>query len=50
MCHINVGGLEGWFSLLGGQNIKMNVLIKAKKQDKATKKAWHPGKICSVAT
>lgn len=45
-CHFNVVRLEGWFSLLRGQNIKTNVL-KTPKQSKAIQKAWHPGKIYS---
>lgn len=42
VCHFNVASLEDWFSLLGGQNIKMNML-KTQKQNKAIQKAWHPG-------
>ena len=47
ICHFNVSSLEGWFSLLGGQHIKTNVL-KTQKQNKAIGKGWHPGKIYSV--
>lgn len=37
VCHFNVAGLEGWFSLLGGQNIKMNVLETQKPKQGYTK-------------
>lgn len=37
VCHFNVADLKGWFSLLEGQNIKMNVLKTQKTKQGYTK-------------